>query len=124
MDVLDDLYAEAIEVAKFNRWLTYCEPIHRIREFGVRIKELDLIDEASLTSEQMLNILAIILGGRKSDYPYPEDDFGQLWRVVQSRLSTEGKVWSVSLQSVRPWIEKRYLSSAYQRGFCTGCVVM
>lgn len=36
MDVLDDLFAEATEVARFNRWLTYCEPLHRIREFGVR----------------------------------------------------------------------------------------
>jgi hypothetical protein len=36
-----------------NNWLTYGEPLHRLREFGITVKEMDLLDESFLTMEQM-----------------------------------------------------------------------
>jgi hypothetical protein len=53
MDVLDDYCSEAAEIFKVNPWLTYGEPLHRMREFGVAVKEFDLLDEATLTKEQV-----------------------------------------------------------------------
>ncbi len=53
MDVLDDLEGEAKEIEEVNRWLTYGEPLHRLREFGIPIKEIDLLDEATLTLDQI-----------------------------------------------------------------------
>lgn len=53
MDVLDDLSGEAKEIREKNPWLTYCESIHRMREFGVMIKELDLLDETTLSLDQI-----------------------------------------------------------------------
>lgn len=56
MDVLDDFIGEAAEIQAFNGFLTYGEPLHRLREFGVPAKELDLLDEAKLSAEQMRSI--------------------------------------------------------------------
>ena len=53
MDVLDDLVGEAQEVHEHNKFFTYAEPIHRLREFGVTVKEFDLMDEALLNMEQV-----------------------------------------------------------------------
>lgn len=53
IDVIDDHLGDAIEVASKNGWLTYGEPIHRMREFGASMKEMDLIDESTLSAEQM-----------------------------------------------------------------------
>jgi hypothetical protein len=53
LDVIDDMVAEAAEVKQFNSWLTYGEPLQRYREFGAFLKELDLVDEQTLSGDQL-----------------------------------------------------------------------
>jgi hypothetical protein len=60
MDVLDDYIGEADEIFKVNPWLTYGEPLHRLRELGVSMKEIDLLDEKILPAEHLKNVCAAL----------------------------------------------------------------
>lgn len=62
MDVLDDIVSEAKEVKNHNKFLNYGEPLHRMREWGMHFKELDMLDEQVFTIEQVHKMLTIILG--------------------------------------------------------------
>ena len=72
MDILDDLVAEGQEIYQHNKWFTYGEPLHRLREFGCCIKEVDLLDETKLTPDQIRDVCVILFGGRVDDYPHPQ----------------------------------------------------
>lgn len=58
MDILDDFEGEAREIHAHNPWLVYGEPLNRLREWGITLKEFDLLDEAKLSSEQMRAVIA------------------------------------------------------------------
>ena len=60
MDVLDDFQGEAMEIYKHNSWLTYGEPLHRMREFGVHVKEIDFLDEKKCELEQIRLLCATV----------------------------------------------------------------
>ena len=57
LDILDDICAEGSEIAAVNPWLTYGEPLHRMREFGVSLKEFDLLDESRLSGDQIATFI-------------------------------------------------------------------
>ena len=40
--------------------LTYGQPLHQLREFGIPVKEFDLIDEAKLTADQIWKFCAMM----------------------------------------------------------------
>jgi hypothetical protein len=60
LDVLDDLGSEAQEVGGFNDWLNYAQPLHRMREFGITIKEFDLLDERTLSISEMYHFIKLM----------------------------------------------------------------
>jgi hypothetical protein len=53
-------YIYVMIIHSVNSWLTYGEPLHRLREFGITLKEMDVIDEATLTMEQMRMMCACL----------------------------------------------------------------
>lgn len=60
VDVILHWQREAKEVMTFNYWLNYGEPLHRLREFGINVREFDLVDQCELNSEQMLAVCGIM----------------------------------------------------------------
>lgn len=114
MDVLDDLKGESLEVYQNgNNWLTYAEPLHRLREFGSPLRELDLIDEAKLSSEQMRAVIASILGGNAADYPHPDVDYKTFHAHVHSLNAREAKVYNPRSGKMCMWINEKNLNSSF-----------
>ena len=113
IDVLDDLCSEAAEIHGKNPWLTYGEPLHRLREFGLPIKEIDLLDEQALSSEQMRVVVAAILGGRPDDYPHPSIDFPAFRLAVDAALRGTPSTWCPFNKTAKPWINSSQLSTKY-----------
>ena len=115
IDVLDDFCAEASEVHENNKWLTYGLPLQRFREFGTTLKEIDLLDESRLTSEQIRNMMPVILGGSRDSYPHPEANYDEFVRRVQEKLDNELQTWCPLKKRMMPWVRINRL----QTGKCT-----
>jgi hypothetical protein len=60
MDILDDHSGEAKEIYKANPFITYGEPLHRMREFGVSMKEFDTLDEKTFTLNALPRIAKLL----------------------------------------------------------------
>jgi hypothetical protein len=104
MDVLDDLFGEAAEVHQANPWLNYSEPLHRLREFGISAKELDLLDEKLLSLENVATVCSMIFGGSKDNYPNPHVDWNRFQESIRRGNRDCGKVWSLFYNEFRDWI--------------------
>lgn len=59
--VLDDLEAEAGTVGESNSWLTYGEPLHRLRQFGVMIPAIDVLGYRQLSKIEITQVAQILL---------------------------------------------------------------
>lgn len=110
MDVLDDFASEATEVQSVNGWLTYGEPLHKLREFGLPMKELDMLDEALLDRTQMRTLVAMCMG-------VPRESLPEEWPLFLERV-TAGvgqlpEVWSPSSKKTKPWILVKELDYSY-----------
>ena len=117
MDVLDDLSGEATEIHNVNPWITYGLPLHRLREFGVPVKEMDMLDEQKLSFDQLRVVCCSLLGGSINDYPHPELDWKGFSAVVS--MKNVPKVWSPVKQKLTSWINMKELAAKYHPSSCS-----
>lgn len=59
--VLDSLEGEATTVIERNNWLTYGEPLHRLREFGILLPGMDKMAYKQLSKKEIGFICQLIL---------------------------------------------------------------
>ena len=110
MDVIDDLVEDAEQVHKVNPWLIYGDELHRLREFGASFKELDLIDESSLGSEQMCALLNVLLDAK---FPHPDVDYKEFRKQVQLKVQSAPQIFNPLTGKFEPCINLRELDKAF-----------
>ena len=113
MDVLDDLVHDAKQVKLHNPWIRYGDELHRLREFGASMKEMDLIDESCLGAEQMSVFASMFLGVQ---LPHPDLDFPSFLAKVKKANDKLDKIFDPLLLSFQSWIDIPELRRIYGGG--------
>eukprot|EP00566_Odontella_aurita_P010681 CAMPEP_0113555794 /NCGR_PEP_ID=MMETSP0015_2-20120614/16911_1 /TAXON_ID=2838 /ORGANISM="Odontella" /LENGTH=396 /DNA_ID=CAMNT_0000457103 /DNA_START=150 /DNA_END=1337 /DNA_ORIENTATION=- /assembly_acc=CAM_ASM_000160 len=114
IEVLDDFTKEAIEVQEFARWLNYGLPLHRCREMGFHDRVFDLLEERSLTKDELRDFCRLLFGIDKMDgVPEPSVDMRGFCKAVKSMQAEEAGQWNPVNKKVTPWIDLRKMKHDY-----------
>ena len=81
---------EAVEVSEFNDWFVYGEPLHRLREFGVPIKEYFAVDYKKFSHDQMKGLIALFFGLELASLPSPKTQWPAFLAMVNNINNTTG----------------------------------
>ncbi len=115
LDIVDDFFGEGSGVRDVNPWINYGLPLQRLREFGVKVKELDMIDERKLTTQQMIKYLSILFNCEVSTIPQPDFDWGTFEKWVKDNNTKVQNTFNPnsSKNSPEPWINISQLNACY-----------
>jgi hypothetical protein len=129
IDVVDDLWGEAVEISKKgNDWLTYSPMVHRLREGGCAIKALDMLDEERLSPSQIHEIITLVLQSVKDDEePLPDigkDPVAFVKAVEERMIKSPSFAFDPTKNRVMPSIRLFQLKKALGVAPATGCAVL
>jgi len=113
IEVLDDYLDEAKEIYQHNPWITYGLSLHRCREMGFHNRLLDLLDERSLTLDEVVEFLRLVFGERSisSDPHMDWDDF--LREIKTQLLAKEDLTYNALRRKLTPWVDVSQLERKY-----------
>ena len=115
MDVIDDFVGDASEIYNVNSWLIYGEPLHRMREFGSSIKEMDHLDEKLLGHDEMLVIIgALLFEGKTKEIPHPEMNWSAFIASVKKQNAAAERNYDPISKMISGWIHEKNLISHYK----------
>jgi len=112
IDVLDDLEQEAAEITKVNKWVTYGQPLHRLREWGTSNKALDHLDEYRLAPNEITQFLHLLLDLDTNVSTQDWHDWITMISTVQTSLDQEPLVWNPVTKKNCQWIKIKSLKNA------------
>lgn len=122
LEVIDDFTGEAEEVYEHNKWLNYALPMHRIREMGFSHRLFDLLDERSLTKDELRDFFFLLFGTERFDgVPDPQIDWKRFCDHISVIVNSEQKQWNIIKKRMLPWVDMHKLDKAYGDG---GCICM
>ena len=104
--VLDDMHREATDIAETNPWLTYGEPLHRAREFGMMVPALDVLRDRQLTRNEVHAVVEMLLSSESEpSLPHPEEQsWSEFVSTAQNIVRTSTGVYSPLQEETQPWI--------------------
>lgn len=85
MDIIDDPINEAKQIRTLNPWLCYNISLQRMREFGVTLQEVDLLDEQPLSSTQVLSFCSRILSLPIESFPDPNTHTRRFCKLIAEK---------------------------------------
>lgn len=109
LDVLDDYYAEALEVYQHNPWLNYALVLHRMREMGQYSQLFDWLDEKTLTREELREFCGLLFGTHH-EFPDPHNDWKGFLQAVNKVQQQEKLQFNPRTQEMAPWIDVEFLA--------------
>lgn len=115
LDIIDDLFGEAEGVMGVNPWINYGNPLQRLREFGVHIKEMDMIDESQLTDSMMRKVLSVLFNEPMKSVPDNRADWDHFSAWVNERNLMTPKTFNPSTSTITEeyWINAKKLKELY-----------
>lgn len=113
LDILDDPIGEAKEIREVNDWLTYAPALHRLREFGVKVQELDHLDENLLSVGEMKKVLSYIFNCNVRDIPEPQAMWPEFKAFVKDHLKDMPLVYNPATKKMKPWVSIHKLALKY-----------